>query len=55
MGFDHLKIYIYTGSNLNSIISAEGTIIFGTMAVGVDRLFTYTVSDEIGYYYFPSG
>ncbi|KAM3133199.1 hypothetical protein pb186bvf_014775, partial [Paramecium bursaria] len=55
LGFDHLKIYIYTGSNLNSIITAEGTIIFGTMAVGVDRLFTYTVNDEIGYYYFPSG
>lgn len=55
MGFDHKEIHLYSGPSLKSIIKAENQIIFGTMRVGTDRLFTYLVNDVVEVYNFPTG
>ena len=56
MNSDGRGIDIYSDYfGFESRITADYENIFVSMKVGTDRLFTYTIEDEIGFYYFPNG
>ncbi|KAM3127377.1 hypothetical protein pb186bvf_020523 [Paramecium bursaria] len=55
MSSDGRRIDIYYYFNQILTITAQDWNFFATIRIGTDRLFTYTIKDDIEFYYYPSG